>query len=155
MQKKLFWESAKMPQIKLNINTSFSINKGAGLAMKYLNSGEIPLRQGIELALSCLFAPLGVAIIGGSIDDVKDRCELSRSLFEAYINLALQRADLKEANSSHEQANSNVKLDAGDNFSESDDTTISSDSRCFSSAEHLNRVESISDTNLNFEQEVF
>ena len=82
-----------MSQVRININTSFSENKSAGIAAKFLNSGEIFLRDGIEIAISCLFAPLGAAVEGASPSAVKKRCEISRMQFETYMNLAMSRAE--------------------------------------------------------------
>lgn len=81
-----------MRQIKLKLfPTTFSENIAAGIAAKYLNSGEIVVRDGIEIAISCLFAPLGAAIEGASREEVEERCEISRTLLETYISLALTR----------------------------------------------------------------
>jgi len=44
-------------QYPLKIDTTFRETKPAGLAAKYLNSGEIEPRTGVEIAISCLFAP--------------------------------------------------------------------------------------------------
>ncbi len=80
-----------MRQIKLKINTTFSENISAGIAAKYLNSEEIVTRDGIEMAISCLYAPIGAAVNGATRDEVEERCKLSRTLLETYINLALTR----------------------------------------------------------------
>ncbi len=82
-----------MSQVRININTSFSENKSAGIAAKYLNKGEISLRNGLELAISCLFSPLGSADDGATLAEVKARCEVSRTVFETYMRLALSRVD--------------------------------------------------------------
>ena len=77
-----------MGQIRLKIDTTFSEKKGAGIALEYLSSGEISLRGGIEIALSCFFAPIGAAVGGATLSEVQARCELSRMQFETYMNLA-------------------------------------------------------------------
>ena len=90
----------KLKQVKLKIETSFSENRGAAIAVEYLNSGEITLRDGLEVALSCLFAPLGAAAKGASQSEVKSRREISRTIFETYMNLAMSRAEVNETEKS-------------------------------------------------------
>ncbi len=90
----------KLKQVKLKIETSFSENRGAAIAVEYLNSGEITLRDGLEVALSCLFAPLGAAAKGASQSEVKSRREISRTIFETYMNLAISRAEIEETETS-------------------------------------------------------
>lgn len=80
-----------MRQIKFKIDTTFSDNISAGVAAKYLNSGEIFLRDGVEIAISCLFAPIGAAVEGETRAEVEARCEVSRMQFETYMKLALSR----------------------------------------------------------------
>ena len=65
-----------MSQIRLKIDTTFLENKGAGIAVKYLNQEEIPLRDALGLALSCLFSPIGAAETGASQSEVESRSEL-------------------------------------------------------------------------------
>ncbi len=78
-------------QVRLKIQTSFAENRDVAIALTYLKSGEINLRSGIEIALSCLFAPIGAAVGGSSLSAVKARCEVSRMQLETYLNLALSR----------------------------------------------------------------
>ncbi len=89
-----------MPQIKFKMNTSFSTQKGAGIGMKYPNSGEIRARDGVEVAIACLFAPIGAALEGATLSEVKARREISRSIFETYMNLAISRAEIEETETS-------------------------------------------------------
>ncbi len=77
-----------MSQIRLKIDTTFLENKGAGIAVKYLNQEEIPLRDALGLALSCLFSPIGAAETGASQSEVEARIKISRIQFETYMNLA-------------------------------------------------------------------
>lgn len=77
---------------RLNIDTTFIDSKGAGIATKYLNSGEITVRDGIEVAISCVFTPLGLASQGGTIEEVERLIEISRTQFETYMSLAVCRA---------------------------------------------------------------
>ena len=81
-----------MRQVRLKIDTSFAESKNAAIAIEYLNSGEIFIRDGLEIALSCLFSPLGAAASGESLSQVRLRCELSRAQFETYMTLAINRA---------------------------------------------------------------
>ncbi|CAA9569569.1 hypothetical protein AVDCRST_MAG81-1446 [uncultured Synechococcales cyanobacterium] len=82
-------------QYPLKIDTSFTDTKPAGLAAKYLNSGEIHPRAGIEIAISCLFAPLGAAINGASRQEVEGIVAASRTQFEVFCALALSRCQEK------------------------------------------------------------
>ena len=85
-----------MRQVRFNIDTTFSENKRAAMGVKYLNSGEIPSRTGTELAISCLLTPLGYAVFGGSLQEVDSQIEISRTIFESYMNLARNRAESDE-----------------------------------------------------------
>ena len=87
-----------MRQVRLNLDTKFSENKGAGIGARYLNSGEILLRHGVEQAIACLFTPIGAAMEGATLSEVKARQEISRSIFESWMNLATSRAELNEEN---------------------------------------------------------
>jgi len=78
-------------QYPLTIDTTFAETKPAGLAAKYLNSGEIYPRAGVEIAISCLFAPLGAAISGVSRQEVEGIIAASRTQFEVFCALALSR----------------------------------------------------------------
>ena len=78
-------------QYPLKIDTTFRETKPAGLAAKYLNSGEIDLRAGVEIAISCLFAPLEAAINGASCQEVEGIIAASRTQFEVFSALALNR----------------------------------------------------------------
>lgn len=78
-------------QYPLKIDTTFRETKPAGLAAKYLNSGEIDPRAGVEIAISCLFAPLGAAITGASSQEVEGIVAASRTQFEVFCALALNR----------------------------------------------------------------
>jgi hypothetical protein len=82
-------------QVSLKINTSFIETKPAGLATKYLKSGEIDLRMGIELAISCLFAPIGAAVNGATRSEVETMIASSRTQFELCLTLALSRCQDK------------------------------------------------------------
>ncbi|GFE72212.1 hypothetical protein [Chroococcus sp. FPU101] len=78
-------------QYPLKIETTFIETKPAGLAAKYLNSGEIQLRAGVEIAIACLFAPLGAALSGASRKDIEQLIAISRTQSETYFALALNR----------------------------------------------------------------
>jgi hypothetical protein len=78
-------------QIPLKIKTSFSEVKPAGQAAKYLNSGEIDVRSGMEISLGCVFAPLGAATNGASCQEVEKMIARSRTQFEIYMDLARSR----------------------------------------------------------------
>ena len=87
-----------MRQIRLNINTKFSENKGAAIGARYLNSGEIRARDGVELAITCLFTPIGAAMEGATLSEIKQRQEIARTIFETWMNLATSRAEVNEEN---------------------------------------------------------
>lgn len=78
-------------QHPLKIDTTFVETKPAGLAAKYLNSGEIHSRAGVEIAIACVFAPLGAAIDGASRERVEKLIAASRTQIEIYFALALSR----------------------------------------------------------------
>lgn len=78
-----------MERVRLSIETSFNQSQNAAIAAKYLKEGEIPMKEGIEIALSCLFAPLGAASEGASVERIKSLIQTSRVQFETYMNLAL------------------------------------------------------------------
>jgi len=82
-------------QYPLKIDTTFRETKPAGLAAKYLNSGEIEPRTGVEIAISCLFAPLGAATNGASRQEVEAIVAASRTQFEVFCALALSRCEEK------------------------------------------------------------
>ena len=118
-----------MRQIRLKIDTTFSSNKGAGIAINYLNSGEIPLRNGLDLALSCLFSPIGAAIAGASQSEVESRIEMSRTQFELYVNLALSYLNKDQfcplqPNSNHPELNGAAKTNGATKVLTMEDFTI-------------------------------
>lgn len=88
-----------MRQVRLKIDTSFAESKNAAKAVEYLNSGEILLRDGLEIALSCMFSPIAAAAEGASLSEIKQRCEVSRTQFETYMNLAMSRAEVLNSHS--------------------------------------------------------
>ncbi len=85
-----------MRQIRVNIDTTFSEHRPAGIGAKYLNSGEIRARDGVELAITCLFTPIGAAMEGATLSEIKQRQEIARTIFETWMNLATSRAELNE-----------------------------------------------------------
>ncbi len=87
-------------RIKLEVNTSFLERGVAGKGAKYLKSGEISLRDGLEIAISCCFGPLGAVIDGASRAEVEQIGQRSRAQLETYINLALNRCEESETVSS-------------------------------------------------------
>jgi hypothetical protein len=82
-----------LKQYRLKIDTKFSETKPAGLATKYLNSGEIDQRAGVEIAIACLFAPLGATLSGASRLEIEKLIAASRTQSETYFALALNRCD--------------------------------------------------------------
>ena len=85
-----------MRQIRVNIDTTFSEHRPAGIGARYLNSGEIRARDGVELAITCLFTPIGAAMEGATLSEIKQRQEIARTIFETWMNLATSRAELNE-----------------------------------------------------------
>jgi len=78
-------------QYRLKLDTKFVESIPAGLAAKFLNSGEIDLRAGVEIAIACLFAPLGAAIDGASQSEVEKLIAASHTQMETYFALARSR----------------------------------------------------------------
>lgn len=72
------------------IKTTLVENKPAGLGAKYLNCGVIEPVVGVELAILCLYGPLGIARSGGSRCEIDTAIAQSRRIFEKYMDLALQ-----------------------------------------------------------------
>ena len=106
-------------QISLKLNTTFIENKPAGLAAKYLNSGEIDVRTGIEIAIGCLFAPLGAAISGSNRKEVDALIQTSRTQFEIYLSLALSRCHnelIEDKTVSVREDNSAIDFDIEENI---------------------------------------
>lgn len=97
---------------RLFIDTSFSLKTNAGIALKYLQSEDMNSRDGIKVALACLFAPLGYAFNGASINEVKAKCSQSRTTFETYMKLALDRADLNNQESVDQQRSDDNNVQA-------------------------------------------
>jgi len=87
-----------MRQIRVNIDTTFSEHRPAGIGARYLNSGEIRVRDGVELAITCLFTPIGAAMEGATLSEIKQRQEIARTIFETWMNLATSRAEVNEEN---------------------------------------------------------
>lgn len=73
------------------IKTTFVENKPAGLGTKYLNSGVIEPGAGVELAIICLYGPLGTARGGGTRSEIDAAISESRRIFENYMDLALRQ----------------------------------------------------------------
>ncbi|NJO94388.1 MAG: hypothetical protein HC820_08725 [Hydrococcus sp. RM1_1_31] len=78
-------------QYRLKLDTKFIESIPAGQAAKFLNSGEIDLRTGVEIAIACLFAPLGAAIDGASLSEVERLIAISHTQMETYFALARGR----------------------------------------------------------------
>ena len=78
-------------QHRVVVDTRFFETTPAGLAAKYLNSGEIKVRDGVATAIACVFAALGGAIHGLSEKEVESIIERSRTQFEIYCALARSR----------------------------------------------------------------
>lgn len=78
-------------QHRLVIDTRYSETTPVGLAVKYLNSREVRLRDALEVAISCYYAPLAAAIEGATQEEVMAYIERSRTQFEVNCGLALSR----------------------------------------------------------------
>ena len=139
----------KLKQVKLKIDTSFSENRDAARAILYLKSGEINLRDGIEISLACLFAPIGAAVAGASQSEVKTKCEMSRTIFETYMNLAMSRAELREEDKS---LSVETKLLNSTTHNNADTSNLSSPSQ---SEEKREGDKSPTLTKINFDEEEF
>jgi hypothetical protein len=73
------------------ISTRFSDTTRAGQGAKYLCSGEIDKRTGVEVAIACLFAPLNEVQEGANEDEIEQAIDDSRTAFEHYMCLARMR----------------------------------------------------------------
>ena len=90
-----------MPKrIRVKVDTTFVETGLAGKGARYLKSEGITVRDGIQLAIGCLFGPLGAVIDGASRTEVEQIGERSRAQLETYINLALNRCQESETVSS-------------------------------------------------------
>ena len=140
-----------MGQIKFKIDTTFSENISAGMAAKYLNSREILLRDGIEIAISCLFAPIAAAVEGATLSEVEEQCKKSRIQFETYMSLAMSR--VKEPDLSQETLNEIDITETTETILSEQSNSEEAEKGCFVS----NDEEEIDDDDvyINFEGEEF
>jgi hypothetical protein len=83
----------KIKQVEFKIETSFSSTKLVYEAIKYLKSNEIDFRKGVELALVCLFSPIGGVFAGESREEIQNRIETSKRIFQAWIETAEKPID--------------------------------------------------------------
>lgn len=81
-----------MERTRYYLDTTFSLSLDIGKAVKYLNSGEIPLRDATEIALASFYCPLAAAQEGASVRQVEALIEVSRTQFETYMSLAVSRS---------------------------------------------------------------
>lgn len=96
-----------MKRVKFNLNTTFITSLKIGKVIEYLNKENIPLRDAIEIALTCFYYPLAAASKGESIEQIKASIETSRAQFETYIGLAVSRAE-REFNLAIEETKTNL-----------------------------------------------
>lgn len=80
-------------RIRFKIDTTFCVSERSGVATKYLKSPETELRIGLINALSCVYAPVGLAALGYSRQDVEREIMLSRNQFESMMQMALNRCE--------------------------------------------------------------
>lgn len=77
---------AQNKQQSLRCNMSWTEPHLAAYACKYLNSGEfIDKRTGLQLALACLYGPLGLANSGGTADEVEIAISKAQMIFESQM----------------------------------------------------------------------
>jgi hypothetical protein len=76
----------------LEVSTRFSETTRAGRAAKYLNSGEIDPRTGVEISIACLFTPLEDAQEGATEDEVEQSIAVSEAQWEHYMQMARSRS---------------------------------------------------------------
>ena len=76
---------------QLTISTRFAGDTRAGQGAKYLCSGEIDQRSGVEIAIACIFAPLNEVQEGATEDEVEQAIDDSMTAFEHYMSLARVR----------------------------------------------------------------
>jgi hypothetical protein len=105
----------------LKIDTTFIESKPAGLAAKFLNSGEIHPRAGVEIALACLFAPLSAAIDGAPQSEVERLIAVSRTQMETYFALALSRCPKNFSTNVSEVSRSALQESSAPPLSSTDD----------------------------------
>jgi hypothetical protein len=75
----------------IEVSTRFSETTRAGRAAGYLSSGEIDRRSGVEVAITCLFAPLREAQEGATEDEVEESIAISQAQWELYMDMARNR----------------------------------------------------------------
>jgi hypothetical protein len=75
----------------IEVSTRFSETTRAGRAAGYLSSGEIDRRSGVEVAITCLFAPLREAQEGATEDEVEQSIAISQAQWELYMGMARNR----------------------------------------------------------------
>ena len=80
-------------RIRFHIDTTFCEAERSGVATKYLKSPEAELRVGLINALSCVYAPVGLAALGYSRQDIEREIMLSRNQFESMMQMALNRCE--------------------------------------------------------------
>lgn len=76
---------------QLDVSTRFSETTRAGRAAGYLSSGEIDRRSGVEVAITCLFAPLREAQEGATEDEIEQSIAISQAQWELYMDMARNR----------------------------------------------------------------
>lgn len=81
----------------------------AGLSAKYLTSGEVSPRDGVELAISSLYAPLAAAMYGATEEEVNRYIEKSKAQFEIYFGLARSRCALNNNNERFSERNQELQ----------------------------------------------
>ena len=76
---------------EINVSTRFTCTTRAGQGAKYLNSGEIDKRSGVEVAIACLFSALFQAQEGASEEEIEECLSASYRTWEHYAELARSR----------------------------------------------------------------
>jgi hypothetical protein len=75
----------------IEVSTRFSETTRAGRAAGYLSSGEIDRRSGVEVAITCLFAPLREAQEGATEDEIEQSIAISQAQWVLYMDMARNR----------------------------------------------------------------
>jgi hypothetical protein len=76
----------------LQMQTTFAEDTPEGLGAWYLKQGEIDQRRGVALGLRTLFAPVGAAMKGQSLEQVELLIMSAERSFEDYMRRAREQA---------------------------------------------------------------
>jgi hypothetical protein len=83
----------------VQVDTDFILDSPEGYGAWYLKQGEIEPRRGVALGLRILFAPLGAAMMGQSLEQVETLILSSERYFEDFMRQAREQAQCNRRSS--------------------------------------------------------